>query len=681
MTTFAADIPGPVPEQEKLLLSYLQRKAGEGMALLKKERAFEMIPECMNFIEGKQEILRSRALSKVYSNRLRKIALETVSSLTDVRPIWNYDTFSSEFKPQAEILTKLAKAWWKNGYVDRKLASTLMFSSVGGSGYAVLGWNEEIPGGGDLEFIPYDPRDVIPIDPVYGDSVQSWRGVILREKLPKATVCAMFPEKSGYIEDVPGSWLSMPPRDSGSVYSLLSPTYTYMTTSWDRAMGQPKGVDLMRIFIKDDRVNSSGVEIQMGDPNKNWSYKVPFVGQILPDGRMADRVDAKLYPRGRLIVCTPTCILSDGPNPYWHGMFPVIRFTLDPLPWSLLGASMIADLIPLQNALNEGLRGIEDGMSQWIKRGIIADKTAMSQTNMDKLDTRRPGLKALVAPGTGEGFKIVDGPNLPEWYLTMMEFIQNTMDDNSGVRGLQQLSQMRQMPSVDSMEKYMEALSPLLRLRARSIEVSLGELAEMLKVSFFQYYTVARRMQILGNDGITLEDFDFDPGSLVPAPEGGDLAPREARAQRHHRNFTFSVAPNSFLNVTQSTQKMMILQLLRANLMDPWTAWETLNVPNIGNPPAETVTDRLIAAKQLGLIMGPPPEVVQATNMAQMAQAQMMVQQAAVASAMGPAPPQGGAPVNTSGTTPEGGRPPEGGQPPQMVQKSDGRQIISESGK
>jgi hypothetical protein len=691
MATFDSDVPTSVPEMEQHLLSFLQNKIGEGFTVLKRERGYEQMPSAIEFIEGKQEILRSRALSKTYANRTRKIAFESVSALTDVRPIWNYDTSDPKYKKQAEILTKLAKGWWKGMAADLRLQSILMYGMCGGSGYGVLAFNPDLPGGGDLELVPYDPRDVVPIDPVFSNSIQSWRGVMLRERLPLTTIQAMYPEKAANISSSMASWLGAVPRDPGSLYSLISPTYAYASTSFDRQMPTPKGVDLMRIFIKDERVNTSGVEIQMGDPAKNWAYVVPFMGQQLPDGRLADAKDAKMYPRGRLIVCTPTTILSDGPNPYWHGLFPVVRFTLDPMPWSILGASIIGDIIPLQNALNEGLRGAEDGMAQWIKRGIKADKTALSQANMDKLDTRRAGLKALINPGAGENFEIIPGPDLPSWYMQMLEYYSVTMDDLSGVKGMQQLAQVRQLPSADSMEKYMEALSPLLRLRARSIEVALGELAEMLKVGFFQYYTVQRRMQILGNDGLAVEDFDYDPGTLVPQEDATSSDPRDVRASRHHKNFTFSIAPNSFLNISQTTHKMMIMQLLRSQLCDPWTAWETLNVANIGNAPAETVPERIIAAKQLGLMPGPPPELVAAQNAAQMAQAQMMIAQASMmmpgAMQQGGAPPEGGgqtAPPNQNpgSSGPQGGRPSSGQEPPQMVQKDGGaRTVISESGR
>src|SRR5688572_24087097 len=100
-------------DYEKVLLGWLRTKAGEGLSALRKERAFNGIDEAIRYVEGRQPSKRAQALSTVTDNRLKKIMLETVSALTDVRPIWNYETYVEEYKLQSEILNKLARGWWK----------------------------------------------------------------------------------------------------------------------------------------------------------------------------------------------------------------------------------------------------------------------------------------------------------------------------------------------------------------------------------------------------------------------------------------------------------------------------------------------------------------------------------------------------------------------------------------
>lgn len=154
----------------------------------------------------------------------------------------------------------------------------------------------------------------------------------------------------------------------------------------------------------------------------------------------------------------------------------------------------------------------------------------------------------------------------------------------------------------------------------------------------------------------------------------------------------------------------MLLQLFRANGIDIYSVWESMDLAGIGPVPAETIPERMVWARKLGLQMGPTPDMVEATQAAQIAQAQgqvmqvqMMMQQmqqqaqmnpqqqglanAGLPGAGGPGapggPPQapGGAAGNPhGGTASGGGRPPSGGQPPQMIQKGN-RTVISESGR
>lgn len=694
-------------DYERELLARVKNLWNQGLNVLKDERAYQDVQHNMNYVEGVQDAYSSQAISTGFDNKIQKVVMEICSALTDIRPIWNYEA-ANEFKKQSQILNKLARGWWKNIIADKKLLSALMWSCTGGSGYLSLTYDAFLPGGGDLTLTPYDPRDVIPIDPVYTDSIQDWHGVILRTTMPIEQVKRNYPAKAHLLQgDLPGSW---EPKAHGKKRKVLE----VLGSAWDRlSKGAPgtrgenkaHSVDVMRVFIKDDAINTGDGAVMMGDPTKDWSYWVQPIGSEDPKtGRKVSRDEARLYPRGRLIIITPNAVLWDGPNPYWHGMFPVVRFTLDPLPWTLLGSSIVSQLVPLQNTLNEALRGMQDGIQQWVRPAIIADKNAVSREQLNKLDSRKAGLKALINPTMGEGFKIGDGPNLPTWYMKMLEWLPEEMDKNSGVRGLQQMQQMKQMPNSDNMDKYTEALSPLLRGRARNIEVALGELAEMLKVGFFQYYTRERRMQILGKDGVSLEDFDYDPNTLVAATTSDDKdgADRSKRAERHHKNFAFSIAPNSFLNVSHTTHRMMLLQLFRAQGIDIYSVWESMDLPKIGPIDGETIPERMVAARKLGLQQGPTPEMVQAQEAATIAQAQAAIlqtqmmqmqmspqgqlQNAGLGGSGGPpggGPPQppGGSSVNAHGGTAQGGgRPPSGGQPPQMIQKG-GRTIISESGK
>src|SRR5260221_11220642 len=89
-------LPPQTAQAETELLNWIREKAGVGVTILNKEIAYREFDNAVKFVNGEQYPLRSKAISKVTDNRLRKIAQETVSTLTDVRPIWNYETRSEE---------------------------------------------------------------------------------------------------------------------------------------------------------------------------------------------------------------------------------------------------------------------------------------------------------------------------------------------------------------------------------------------------------------------------------------------------------------------------------------------------------------------------------------------------------------------------------------------------------
>lgn len=645
------ETPTLVKDQEERVLTWLKAAALEGAAILKKEPALQNIVKAIDYVEGRHTAVRTGALSKITDNRLRKTFFEMVSALTDLRQIWDYKTDNPSFKNQAEILNKLVRSWWRSSYSDLRLQEAIKYAMVGGSGYLRPIWNPDLPGGGDIDLEVVDPRDVVPIRPSrpYTNGVQDWRGVMIRQRKTVNWLVSKYPHKASKIAmSSQETWFDT----SRDVSSTILTTVDRLFANTQEGPSEPTLIDYLRVFIKDDTIHTGDAPRLMGTPDTNWSYIVYPVGSTNPvTGKVITEEQARLYPRGRLIICTPTAVLEDIPSPYWHGQFPLIKLTLDPTPWTLLGGSVIANEIPLQDALNETLRGLDDGIRQWIKRTVVADKNAIARGMVERYDPRKGGQYLMLNPSAGDGIKLMDGPNIPPWYIQMLDYFKNAIDDNTGVRGLREATQLKQMPSPETIDKLLESQTPLLRLRGRVIEQALGELAEQVKVLIFQYYDTRRRVQILGDDGVSLEDFDYDPNTLVPAlrpgdpnylPELDEMVDRPTRAASHHKNFTFSVAPNTFLNMSHIQQKMMYLQLLRIGMVDPYTALEAFDVPNLGTPPPGSVFDRMMYYAQLG-VMGAPA---------------------------GP---------------PQQGRPPSGQEPPQFVQKTspDGtpRQVVSESGR
>jgi hypothetical protein len=147
------------------------------------------------------------------------------------------------------------------------------------------------------------------------------------------------------------------------------------------------------------------------------------------------------------------------------------------------------------------------------------------------------------------------------------------------------------------------------------MESFLREFAMITASNFFQFYDTPRRLAVLGSDGITFEDFDYDPGTMIPDfvndndKESNVVKPRYERAKEFLRSFTYHVSPGSLLAASEVTSKLLYLQLARAGIIDVWTLLEKLDIPNVGAPPqgANTITERLVAQMNIGIGMSANP--------------------------------------------------------------------------
>ena len=642
-------------DYDRQMMRWIDEAILEGDAILRDEPMYPEMDRNIAYVMGDQiDPKRSKELSRIEDNMLKDITLKTVAGLTDIHPLFGFKTFNSEFQAQGEVLDKLTRAWWTGNFADLSLADVIRYAAVLGTGYAEVSWKQETAGGaGDIVLIPRDPRDVLPIRPTLSRSIQDWHGVILRSSKSINEIKQRFGEKAKDIRvDRGGTILDRTwSRAKRFAWPLMGAGVTDIRPAPRDAVARVPSVDVVQIYVKDYSTLEGKNPQLMGEPGTSWSYWVYPKGFIKPDQTEATEKDSRLYPRGRLIIAVPgQKVLYDGPNPYWHGLFPVIRLQLDPWPWTLLGGSLVKDLRSLQDAINEAINGIFDNVKKSLRPGVVADKKSVPESLWQKIDTRLPGLKIKQNPLAGKGLEFTDPPQLPAYVFQTLELMIAEMDKKAGTANLEALAQLAQAPASDSVEAMQEAMSPILRLKGRLLEGSLRELGEMVKANFFQFYNLPRRMQYLGEDGITFNDFDFDPGSLIPAmsksdpgymPEYDASLDRSERARLHVKNFTFQITPNSLLSISQLSRKMTYLQLSRMGLIDRWTLYEVLEIPNGGKPPdgATTITERLMAEAMMGLQM----------------------------------------PVG-----PASGRKASGQQPPQLEQKPDQngipRQTVSESG-
>lgn len=623
-----ADEAGFYREQDTRLLGWLRESLQEGIRVNNSDPASKNADTIIKYIMGEQTTGNHPSyLHHVVVNQIKKSIRTHVSALTDMKPLFAFKTFNSNFQAQADLINQRTLLWWVNCDIDMDLADCIRYSLACGSGDMVLEWDPWFRGG-DTRAFPRDPRDTLPIQVEESRSIQDWAGLTLREEHPVDQLRTKFPGEYWKIQENTGTFGGIFTKFRRMFVNDAAPPGVIESTRRKNST-QARGTaqcTLYRTFLQDRSLNLSAYPIVVGKPGTVWSY-------IVPPKQM-------IYPRGRLIVWTELGILFDGPNPYWHRKYPVGRLKLDPWPWLFMGLGLAHDLIPLQDILNVSVNDILSVFSQWVNRGSVWDSN-MPESQFQRFDPRQPHWKVRKKNPASAGFTLVEGPQLPPWTQQFLELMFSKFDELSETANLQALMQLRQMPGEDTIQKYLEALTPGIRLEARQIEVFLRDVAEIYKGNLFQYESKAKRIMMLGDAGSKLQDFDYDPGNLIPAldkadpnyiPELDKDKPTEERAQFFMNQFAFYVAPNSILAMQAQERKLLYLQLSRAGFLDFWTLMEVLEIPNVGQPPVMplpalnwkfdpskptqptleprvpmTIMERLIAQQQLGIGMTNSP--------------------------------------------------------------------------
>lgn len=610
---------------------WLKEGIEEADSFLRAQKGYNQIDDAIAFIMSDEPGLRSSFLSSTRCNQTSKAFFDMTAGMTDIKPFWEYRTYNKRFEKTTSIYGKLSTNCWIQRQMDFQFMYAVQYALSGGTSYFEPTWDTETE---DLRAEAWDPRDVLPIRPTASPSIQDCYGVITRKARTVNHIrylCRHVFNRPDLIDQIrpdrDGSMVTFSLRNTrvGQLLDKMGSPFRQRLfgEKAQREIPRVPTADIFTAYIDDDSINESSKPVYMGSWEdqagekvalNNWSYVV--------------QPGERLYPRKRQIVYTsglPREPLYDGPSPWWHGLFPYPKLTLDPVPWSYLGKAPVWDLLPLNQSLNRLLRVYDDWTEKLARPDARADKNSVSRSMFERLDTRRAGLKLLQNPIAGKGIEILPPPPLPPDFWRGIEYYEAKIKELSGTQDLSNLMRMGQVPSDDTVEKILEGMSLSWRMRSRVIEVFVREFALMMAYNFAQFYTLQRRLTILGSDGVTLEDFDFDPGSMIPdfvhsddfAEEGvvkatslsrGPL-PRYDRTREFLRQFTFHIAPSSLLAASEIQRKLLYLQLSRAGLIDRWTLLEVLGIPNVGNPPsgADNITSRLMAEAEMGLGMNNSP--------------------------------------------------------------------------
>jgi hypothetical protein len=624
------------------IFAWSQQMLSDARSYLRLQPAYKYIADGFDIINGDFAVTDVQSLSSVKTESTVRNYREIVAAQTNLRIIPSFKSEGEMYREQNSILNKGFMSWQNMTFADRRIRAAWQYACATGTAYIGPRYdpNYYYRGKGDLVWDAYGPLDVLPLGLAPSLQLQSAYAVAGRKKMPIHQVWRMFPLQRDNIKANRVNTLG-----KGMVIAQAVKFASAVLKRFSQGARQPEEastwdtVDVYYIYVDDDSVNETGVPRQIMGPDgqwgTSWSYTVPFVGQEIETGRMlaggrpekryAKREDCLLYPNRRLIIATDSCIVNPAPEHQgsyrWDGKVPFVQLRCDDQAWNFLGMPVTRYGQSLEKLAIELWRGLGDQMNLSLNPSAFYDRNSTAQSMLQTTNPRMPGLRVgLDMQLNNAGGQFV--PMLPyQWYQANPAVIEAAakilpamMKEQMGVADVTALARARQTPAGDSTEKLLEAMGPLVKDESRNMEAAIRDLGEMWKSDWFQFATASRRMQMLGPDGVTEEDFDFAPGSLIPleqkkqsdgsyttlemtqGPDGSWLydpatenrmAPMAIqqfeRARWHKNNFTFSVTPYSLNEFNSTTRKLFMLQLMKVGFpLSWWTLADTFDIKNFG---------------------------------------------------------------------------------------------------
>ena len=323
--------------------------------------------------------------------------------------------------------------------------------------------------------------------------------------------------------------------------------------------------------------------IPLGPPGASWSYVVPSMDSDMADTavtggerkmRKANVDDCRLYPNMRLIVTASGVSegpVYDGPAWDWHGMMPP-RFFADDWAWEPMGFSLIRDVIRhgAGAAVYGTSRGHEDqgadGPRDDLRHSSKIDPGTAEQFDPWEL-RKRLGVDGEVDEKAIRTAIPADILHVGEEPFVWMKYLLDYVSKQLGANQFQALAQAK-MVSSEPAEDLLRIAGPVARDMSAAMESPFADVMEMLKYQILQNFDTARVITYTGPDGVTPETLDFDPAKVIPSHlPGEDLEKpsqfsRMERAKAFARNLRLQVAPGSIHGITQTQQKLLMLQTL-----------------------------------------------------------------------------------------------------------------------
>lgn len=678
-----------VGQSESDKLGWLNESVQESENWKKSQRGYADFNAALDALSGTSlatgangQIVSAEVRARLTSSRLKTNVKTMIAGLSDIRPIGGFHA-PKEFSKFANMMNKGVRAMYLQNNWAGAIKEVLGWAAGTKKGFMrpVYRRNFAGTGKGNIYLDTYGWPSVCPVQaPQDGDLNQAY-SVTLLDELPVWQAHGMFPRFQDRLKPTNSMyWYQAAIRDAAT------------KNASKRLFGDPRRknqAELSDLYIpvrwtrvNDLKLNETGQTIPMGEIGSSWYYEVPSYGSEISPGKFADESQARMYPRGRMMISSQDCVMYDGPCFNWCPDLDLIPFTLDmSFPWMCLGSGITDDGFALQRAMDEILQGCvkrvraQQNMPLGYNINAVTEKEAKDFDPFDASSTR----VGYDGDETDKPFTALvpdEVYHVRTEVLALYDKIQDALDYVHQMRDIVELSKARALgKDQDMLEKALSSLGPIVKSVSGDMEASVCKVWKQIGWLMLQYLPPARIAKMVGVENMPEEVYDYDSSGIIPShlpdeqPHDPDTQQvrdsqytKIQRAMWMAENVGMTLVPHSLHELHQMQSVLLQLQFKQRGAPVPWCdIMAASNMPDVEMMNGNSVQQRAEAEKE--------EDIVQAARL------KMIVEGLGLGDPGG----GGGAPGKQKGGGPNG-RPPTAQAPPHLKSKDGGaRTTVSES--
>ena len=619
----------PFESSPEMRMGWIEEQIREGEAWLEGQKSYKDLPKNLKIFDA---LFSDKTKSTLVSNQLKYNIRKFVETISEVREIGSYGSDAKQFKPYAEMLNKVGKGIYLESDFPGSIRKVLQFSTVMGRGYLWPKVEASNYGYGERRicFAALGPLDVVPvqIDPESNDIQDSYVVTIFRY-MPIAKAHGKFPLFQSSLQPISGvnfdTRVSARRADSAEMLHYGDENVRNFGDLY---------CEIRYTFIRDLRVNNTGMMLPMGDPGTSWFCEIPSVGKDIFGGirngqpfmRPATAEDCLVYPHLRCMISSRGMKepMYDGPAFDLHGCMPVVQYDVDDWAWEGMGRSLVGDVGSIEMTKRKLERKIDQVTTTTLNPPLGYDRSTGGGTKMENFDIFEQDVRVGVDGEPTKSLQSVlpDSVQVKQEHFTFLEYLDKMIERQLGIQDLGSLANLKMgNVSGENFDKAIESIGPVGKGIAAGMERSNAKIAYMLKFMIPQYFDTKRIIEYIGPDNITPEVFDFDPASIIPShmpdefvaevsgdktffnppkDEQGNVKPsqyaKNERVKHFCRMLRLISVPSTLLKITQQAEQLKLMTLKKQGAPIPWAyVLPKLGIENFGEFKGNTIFEQYVA--------------------------------------------------------------------------------------